>query len=218
MLFFFPKFSKETELDKQNKENLNFPFIFLCEKMFHQTISIVKTIPSEVVRPSVRTLSIPKCRVWNFLERVQSEKRRRRPPICHNPNPFRQFPALYHTKKLKRTWGFFSSRWDLSLFHTAHQVKLHPNVRNRNLKAILFPGKNGVAQTVVIWPDCTLTCPPEHRVSLVFKAAAEWPRFQTWAAWATADGKEGTVRQAGTSCFPAIHSNKMRCGAMTWQL
>lgn len=134
------------------------------------------------------------------------------------PKPFRQFPALYHTKKLKRTWGFFSSRWDLSLFHTAHQVKLHPNVRNRNLKAILFPGKNGVAQTVVIWPDCTLTCPPEHRVSLVFKAAAEWPRFQTWAAWATADGKEGTVRQAGTSCFPAIHSNKMRCGAMTWQL
>lgn len=62
-VFFFQKFSKETELDKQNKENLNFPFIFLCEKMFHQTISIVKTIPSEVVRPSVRTLSIPKCRL-----------------------------------------------------------------------------------------------------------------------------------------------------------
>lgn len=181
--------------------------------MFYQKILRLK-----VVRPAVRILSIWMCSLWTFLEKIPSAKWHR-PPICHNRNPCRKSPSLNHTKELKRTWGvlFFLLRFFPS-FHTAHRVKLRPNSLSRNLKAILFPEKNGVTQTVMIWPDCTLTCPSEHRVSLVFKAAAEWPRFQTWAAWAPADGEEGTVRQAAASCFPAIHSNEMRCGAMIWQL
>lgn len=101
-VFFFQNSLKKLNWTSKTRKIWTFLLFFLCEKMFHQTISIVKTIPSEVVRPSVRTLSIPKCHLWNFLEKVQSEKRRRRPPICHNPNPFRQFPALYHTKKIEK--------------------------------------------------------------------------------------------------------------------
>lgn len=150
---------KGTHMRQTNQGNFDCSFLFLyIIKKFHQCSNIQNNSfwSCDVLGQDTFYSNV---RLWAVLEKGSI---RETTPSTHlsQPKPFQTVSSPESHKKWKELEGSFLHAEIFPLFHTPHWVKLHPNSLNRNLKAILFQGKNEVAQTVMIWPDCTLTCLP----------------------------------------------------------
>lgn len=195
--------------------------IFYVIKMFHQSVSIFKAILSEIAMSSVRILSTRMCQLsLSFLGKGSI---REATPSTHlsQPKPFQTVSSPESHKKMKRTWGFFSSCWDSSIFSNRTPGQITSQLSEQKSKSNSVPGeKRGRSnRRDLAWLYFDLPPFAPRAQGLIS------PQSIGWMAEISNVNRMGHSRWQGrnsdTDChflFSSLHSNEMRCGAMTWQL